>query len=192
MTALLLLAGCTEGAPTATESSTAPPVESPTPTPSPTPTETPVVDVTVKPERPAALDEPPSVDGAVAVAEYFLLLFPYVNATGDLREWSSLTHPECIFCASVVAGVEAKIAAQHHDEGGATTITSGSAAEVDPGSFYSAKVELVQASSATLDSTGSVVESFPGPSTYLVDMALVWENSTWRVREATPVEVAAR
>ncbi len=43
--------------------------------PAPTPTPAPTNDVTVKPERPAALDEPPSVDGAVAVAEYFLELY---------------------------------------------------------------------------------------------------------------------
>ena len=61
------------------------------------------MDVTVKPERPAALDEPPSVEGAVAVAEYFLLLYPYVYATGDLADWNALSHPECIFCASVAA-----------------------------------------------------------------------------------------
>ena len=93
---------------TATPSPSVTPAESPTPTPSPTPTETPVVDVTVKPERPAALDEPPSVEGAVAVAEYFLLLFPYVNATGDLSDWSALSHADCIYCTNVAARVNEK------------------------------------------------------------------------------------
>src|SRR5689334_228711 len=91
VTALLLLAGCTGGTPEATESSTPPVVVTPTPTP--TPAESASVDVTVKPTRPAALDEPPSADGAAAVAAYFVLLFPYVNATGDLTDWKTLSHP---------------------------------------------------------------------------------------------------
>ena len=67
----LVLAGCTDATPVAPVTTTSPPAvvtPSATPTPTPTPTVAPAQDVTVKPERPAALDEPPSVDGAVAVA----------------------------------------------------------------------------------------------------------------------------
>ena len=186
VTAVLLLAGCTDGEPTAAESTTAPPVETPTPTP--TPTETPAVDVTVKPERPAALDGPPSVEGAVAVAEYFLLLFPYVNATGDLRDWSDLSNAECVYCTNVAARVTEKFNLGLHDIGGESSITEAIGNEVDPGRWYMAKIRLLQAESATVDATGSVVESYPGAVAYRVDLAVVWDGGIWSIREATPTE----
>ena len=60
-----LVAGCTGGGPEPAESTTAPVAEV-----TPTPTATPVV----KPERPAAMDEP-TTDGAIAAATYFLQLY---------------------------------------------------------------------------------------------------------------------
>ena len=77
-----------------------------------------MVDVTVKPERPAALDEPPSVEGAVAVAEYFVDLFPYVNATGDLAEWGELSHPMHLLRETRNDSVTRRSRLGHHDEGG--------------------------------------------------------------------------
>ena len=55
------------GGPEPAESTTAPVAEV-TPTPTPTPV--------VKPERPAAMDEP-TTDGAIAAATYFLQLYDY-------------------------------------------------------------------------------------------------------------------
>ena len=43
----------------------------------------------------------------MAVAEYFVLLYPYVYATGDLAEWNALSDPDCKFCASVVDNARA-------------------------------------------------------------------------------------
>lgn len=186
VTAALLLAGCTGGTPTATESTTTPPVETPTPTPTPTPSETPEVDVTVKPERPAALDEPPSVEGAVAVAEYFLMLFPYVFATGDLVEWAALSHPDCLYCTGVTEDVRAMVAAGRHGEGGRFTIAESSGSDVDPGSWYSATVSLSQEPSTTVDAQGVVVEAFPEFKTGVIDLAVIWNAGAWSIREATP------
>ncbi|MBD7982327.1 DUF6318 family protein [Oerskovia merdavium] len=69
--------------------------------PSPTPTPTPVPTGPVKPERPADMDRTDEV-GAAAAATYFLELYPYVMATGDLEEWDAMTFAElCGFCTSV-------------------------------------------------------------------------------------------
>lgn len=180
VTALLLLGACTGGTPEATESST-PPVAV-TPSAAPTPTETSVVDVTVKPDRPAALDEPPSVDGAVAVAKYFVLLFPYINATGDLVEWNSLSDPDCIFCADSKGSVQEKVAGGQHDEGGALTVTNASAIEVDPGAWYTVTIDFIQDPSVTTDSTGSVVETFSETKTIRSTIVTIWQDGSWRVR----------
>jgi hypothetical protein len=154
-------------------------VVSPTVTATPTPTPTP--DASVKPERPAAMDEV-SAAGAEAVAVYFLQLFPYVYATGDLAEWRALSHPECIYCANVAAGVEEMFAAGQHSVGGHPDITEVNAAEVDPGRWWSVDVDLVQSPSQTLDGTDELVEEFPG-SNFHMDIAVVFEGDHWVVRE---------
>ena len=56
---------------------------------------------TPKPERPAGMDEF-TVEGAAATAEYFMSLYPYVYATGDLEPWRDMTTEACVFCQSVV------------------------------------------------------------------------------------------
>lgn len=52
------------------------------------------------PEKPAAMSEN-TPEGAVAAAEYFISLYPYVYATGDLTEWDAMSEDSCVFCQSV-------------------------------------------------------------------------------------------
>ncbi len=59
---------------------------------------------TPKPERPAGMDEF-TVEGAAFAGEYFLLLYPYVYATGDLEPWQAMSDPGCVFCNNVMAKV---------------------------------------------------------------------------------------
>ena len=49
------------------------------------------------PERPAEMNEE-TVDGAIAAATYFMELYPYIYATGDLAEWDELSDDGCEFC----------------------------------------------------------------------------------------------
>ncbi|KRD43719.1 hypothetical protein ASE38_05775 [Cellulomonas sp. Root930] len=141
-----------------------------------------MVDVTVKPERPAALDEPPSVEGAVAVAEYFVDLFPYINATGDLADWGRLSHPECIFCADSNDSVQAKVTLGHHDEGGSIDVVSRTATEVEPGAWYTVTLEFAQAPSVTVDAAGALIEEFPEAKTIRSNLVVLWQGGTWQVR----------
>ncbi|WP_315097041.1 DUF6318 family protein [uncultured Cellulomonas sp.] len=183
VTALILLAGCTGGPPTAPESSTPPPIEStPSPTPTPTPTVPPSVDVTVKPERPAALDEPPSVDGAVAVAEYFALLYPYVYATGELAEWRALSDPDCNFCASVDSNVVAMFANGRRSAGGSISVVEATGEEINPGASYTAQLATVQQPSSTVNADGTVFESFPDTTRTRWSMVVHWRNEAWTIR----------
>src|SRR5674476_265526 len=105
------------------------------PTVTPTPTSTPTPDASVKPERPAAMDEV-SAAGAEAVAVYFLQLFPYVFATGDLDDYRALSHPECIYCANAAAAVEEMLAAGQHSVGGLGFASEVISSEIDPGRWW--------------------------------------------------------
>ena len=59
---------------------------------------------TPKPERPAGMDEL-SPEGLRLAGEYFMSLYPYVYATGDLSDWQAMSDPECGFCNSVINNV---------------------------------------------------------------------------------------
>jgi len=183
------LAGCTGGP---DEPSWTPTVWTPEETvePSPTPTPTPTDPAAIPPERPAAMD---TVDtaGAEAVAAYYLQLVPYAEATGDTEVLAALSHPECIFCASVLEGVSGLVAAGQHNVGGLPHISEVSALEVDPGKWWTVDVELTQAPSQTIDTAGTVVAEAADTVSYHMDVAVISDGARWLVRELS-FEVTGR
>lgn len=155
------------------------------PEPDPEPTEPePALTVppeTIPPERPAAMD---TVDkaGAEAVATYFLSLYPYVYATGDLSVWTELSHPECVFCTSVIDNVGELVSADQLAQGGMATILEVEVAEVDPGRWFSVQVQLEQAPSRTVGRDGTLVEDFPDTVRYQMGVAVIRDDMGWRIR----------
>ncbi|WP_426593299.1 DUF6318 family protein [Cellulomonas sp. McL0617] len=127
------------------------------------------------------MEAPPSAAGATSVAKYFLQLLPYVNATGDLSDWTALSHVDCLFCASVTKDVQAQTADGTHDEGGAIAIADLGATEVTPSAYYQVDASLMQAASQTIDGSGAVVESFP-PTAAQVSVAVVWDGRAYSIR----------
>jgi len=174
-----VLAGCTgEPAPTTTPLTFEPYTPTATPTPEPDPDE-----ATVPPERPDLSQV--DAETAEALAVYFLQLYPYVYATGDLTDWRALSHPECIFCASVIGNVEKMHAAGNHSEGGLVAVGEVEALQATDHAWL-LQFSMVQEPSATLNSTGDVVEDFPERKTYDVDMALDSSTGRFLVLEVTP------
>ncbi|ROS30744.1 DUF6318 family protein [Cellulomonas sp. PhB150] len=180
------LVACTpDEAPPVTRPTSSAPVETPTPTPtpSPSPSVSAVVDVTVAPERPDALDaDEPSKEGAVASGKYFLSLFPYVSASGDLSAWNAMSDPKCKFCASVRDGVKSANDAGEHDVGGALAFDDEVGREVVAGATYEVALDVAQEASQTVDSTGKAVESFPGPKFFRATLVIEWSDRGWMVR----------
>ncbi len=188
--ALAGLSGCTGGGdggdPTPVGTHTA---ASPSPTPTPTPSPTPVDPAAVPPERPAAMDTA-DIAGAEAAATYFVQLFAYTFATNDLEGWVSLSHPECVYCASVTSAVTDQLAAELHSSGGTDTISSIGITEVDPGRWWAVQMEVVQAPSETRTASGTVTERFADTVSYHIDLAVVRESGRWLVRELTFTETS--
>jgi len=122
-----------------------------------------------------------SAAGAEAAAVYFLQLFPYVFATGDLEDYRALSHPECIFCADVIRQVEEQAAIGVHTVGGLITVSETSSTEVDPGRWWSVDAEMVQHPSQDFDANGQVVREVPEKSFHM-DLAVVFENQQWVIR----------
>ncbi|HEX5331943.1 MAG TPA: DUF6318 family protein [Cellulomonas sp.] len=183
-----LLGGCSFGGsePVAVSTSPATTVAAP---PTPTAAVTPSPTATPKPERPAAMDTV-NLDGAIATATYFLSLYPYVYNTGDLSDWKALAHPECVFCASVVANVEKMHALGHHQVGADMAVTSAVGVEVTAGSWFSVDIDAVQAPWVELESAGGVVDHKSSEVPFVIHLIVVRDGETWSVR-AGEVDVAS-
>lgn len=120
--------------------------------------------------------------GAEATARYFLDLYAYVYATGDLDAWRELSHPECVFCASVIANVEEQVAAGHRSEGSQMAVRSLRTTEIAPGSRYGVEADVTQGASRELDAQGNVISERSQDQAALVVFALVYADG-WSVRE---------
>lgn len=134
------------------------------------------------PERPENMDED-SPEGAVATGSYFVQLYPYVYATGDLEQWRAMTRQDCLFCGSVITNVTSL-----HDSGGwkdpwVHTITETGYSDPGPGSEYS-RVDIVfsQEAAYTYDGTGAPPKvSDPVSRTQLI-LAMRYEDGHWIIR----------
>lgn len=172
-----------------------PPIRPSTESPSLTPTPT-ADEILTEPER--EYPEPPvrpaemardDVDGAVAAAEYFLMLYPYVYATGDLGEWEAMSHPDCKFCGSVLENVE------RIHSGGGYVVDESIELEVirtltpatDSGRVG---VDLLMSSkeSAEYNVDDAVVTAWPAGDN-LVMLDLSYEGARWRVIEVAIEEM---
>ena len=135
------------------------------------------------PERPEGMDEE-SAEGAVATATYFVQLYPYVYATGDLEQWRSMSRQDCLFCGSVITNVT-----RLHDSGGwkdpwVHTVTGTGYADPGPGSEYSrVDVTFNREATYTYDGTGAEPEVAEPHSNTLIIFAVKYVEGRWVIRE---------
>ena len=135
------------------------------------------------PERPENMDED-SPEGAVATGSYFVQLYPYVYATGDLEQWKAMSQQDCLFCNSVITNV-----GKLHEAGGwispwTHTITRTDYLDPGPDSEYS-QVDVVfdQEASYSYDGTGAPPDvSEPATGTLLM-LAMKYVDGHWAIRE---------
>ena len=133
------------------------------------------------PERPGNMDED-SPEGAVATGSYFVQLYPYVYATGDLEQWRAMTRQDCLFCGSVITNVT-----RLHDSGGwrdpwSQNIVKTTYLDPGPGSEYSrVDVTFDREATYTYDGTGAepeVAEPHSG-----IIFAVKYVEGRWVIRE---------
>jgi hypothetical protein len=183
-TAALILAvsGCS-GAPGPTPSTHGTPgtVLTASPTPSTTPSTTRTVPA---PERPAAMDRA-DADGAIAAATYFISLYPYAYATGDLAAWTAMSDPACAFCRSVVGHVTEMRSLGHTSQGPSISVSSvQNGPTANPGSF-AIEMHVKQGPSIERDAAGAVVDRVDESKTLFLVVALEHDRAGWIVRETS-------
>lgn len=187
---LVLVAACqgvtssaesTTVSPTVTTSAQSPPSSSLSPAPSVTHGAAGIsFDASVAPSRPAGLLGPPSEKAADEAARYFVSLFPYVFATGDLESWESMSGTECEWCAAIAGIVRTEIAAGKRREGGRMDVADVQAFH-DSGEKYVVVVRLLEQPSRVLGSDGTVVERTDFVQDAKLELALRWSGETWSV-----------
>ena len=132
---------------------------------------------TPKPERPAGMDEL-SPEGLRLAGEYFMSLYPYVYATGDLSDWQAMSDPECGFCNSVITKVT-----KLHDAGGwvdptpheAVAVSYG-VSEEDPNVWV---VTFHYSHPESLDHDGSGGTSSVKAEDVTFALQMRWTGQTW-------------
>jgi len=154
---------------------------------SPTPS---AVEPTPNPPVPSAAMSSPSADGALAAAEYYMGLYVYSLATGDLAGWRTMSAADCKFCNGVIQDVEHLIAVGHTVSSAPLEFRSGYGTEVAPGELYGANFDASQDAWTELDSSGAVVTTGPA-SEVSMDFAIAWQNDGWLVRQVDVHEATA-
>ncbi|MDQ0692289.1 DUF6318 family protein [Arthrobacter sp. W4I7] len=141
---LLLLSGCSGGAPadpgaaSPTSAESASPSATPTPTPTPSAVYKPAdasgpaqnVPVPVLPE----VAKTETKEGAEAFTKYWFSVLSYAYETGDTAALSQLSKPECTFCQGLVDDIEAAWAEGKWISGGQIEIPAATAKPSTDGS----------------------------------------------------------
>ncbi|MFI2487280.1 DUF6318 family protein [Promicromonospora kroppenstedtii] len=180
VTAGLVLSACT-GSPGESEASPSS-ADDPTPVVSASPSPT----VPPKPERPEAMNRE-DAEGAAAAAKYFIELYPYVMATGDVEEFKAMSHRACGFCEDALKQAEKLRSRNETWTGGEIKTDLRETYERDEiTGIYPLDFEVEQAAARITDSTGATVfEGKNERATYRVELGL--RDGDWVV-----AEIAAR
>lgn len=128
------------------------------------------------------------VQGAIAAAQYFLELYPYAYNTGDLTEWREMSHPECIFCASVIENVEALHASGGYEVGGEFVFETVSARDPLPDNdYFAVDFEVVQQEIRELDKSGHLAKVTP-EADFSIFTAVLRSEDDWMIRAVSTEE----
>lgn len=130
-----------------------------------------------------------SVGGAIATATYFLQLFPYALNTGDLTEWSRLSHAECIFCGGVADDVGHLSGLGQHQDGTEITIQVATGAEIRGGVSFSVDITFTQGPWTVVDTAGKVVDAAAHPESLHALIVVMRGADQWLIR-AVQVDAA--
>ncbi|WP_235523438.1 DUF6318 family protein [Cellulomonas sp. Root485] len=173
---MALVAGCTGGGPEPADSAT-PPVVEVTPTPTPTPV--------VKPERPAAMDEP-TTDGAIAAATYFLQLHDYAFSTGDTKPLLAMSGESCDFCTYVNGQVQSMVSTGYSSIRGPVDILGADSAEIREDEWFRVRLSAHQGPLTAVAPDGTRTQTSEGGTVDFI-FAISRISDDWRV-EGVDVE----
>lgn len=166
-----LLAACAPDPSPATTPTAASPAATPTPTlPTPAPSPT-------QPSEMSRDDE----TGAMAAVGHLLRLYVYTEETQDTSAWEAMSHPECVFCRSVLDDVAARRGTHQVTYPATLVVTATTVEQINP-LAYTVKLDVTTGPDALWSSTGSLLD--PGAVEHgRMTLVMVNQRNAWLVRE---------
>ncbi len=122
-----------------------------------------------------------SLEGAVAAGTYFMQLYPYVFATGDLSVWDEMRTEECSFCADISSKVETL----HADDGSTTggeiaILNSSGGGPYGEGHHYLVQLDISEEPSVRISGDGSREEVVGGDYPEIL-ISVLYTSDGWRI-----------
>ena len=137
---------------------------------------------TPEPQRPAEADQH-NLTGAIAVAEYFITLYPYVYATGDLTAFRAMSDATCKFCDSVITSATAMhVSGGWGDSWGQQITFTSVTADISTPNRYVVELHLVSDEHVAhnIEKPPTTVEAFE----ISLLLQVLWKDGTgWTVEE---------
>ncbi len=182
--AVVSVSACTGAAPEPPSTTPVTTSSEATTSPSPTPT------APAEPAKPASWTTG-SDDAAVDAAAYFMDLYNYVRATGDLTEWDALSDPGCEFCTGTHTLAEETYGAGGWLEQSDVTVTDGELAGFDA-TFRVHGVELSYfvPEVREYDASGALVATYT-PERGRILLEVGFTGTEWNLVGATARDVAS-
>ena len=120
-------------------------------------------------------------DGAIAAATYFISLYPYVYATGDLAAWKAMSDSACIFCASVTGNVDEMIAQGNRTTGGKVEWLAPPTHTPHENALSEVHLVASQGASTEVNDSGVPVSTTPASEADIV-VLLTFDSALWSIR----------
>ena len=137
---------------------------------------------TPEPQRPAEADQH-NLTGAIAVAEYFITLYPYVYATGDLTAFRAMSDATCKFCDSVITSATAMhVSGGWGDSWGQQITFTSVTADISTPNRYVVELHLISDEHVAhnIEKPPTTVEAFE----INLLLQVLWKDGTgWTVEE---------
>lgn len=160
----------TSTGPTATPSSSLP-----APAPSPTP-----------PPEMTRDDEA----GAVAAVDHFLALYAYTESTRDTAPWQAISHPDCVFCHSVLDDIAKRRAEGRVVRAHPMNVTARNVKSLNP-LAYEVAVTVTKEPDELWSSDGRLID--PGNDLGgRLDVIVVFQVDRWLVRAVSTSDAVSR
>ena len=135
-----------------------------------------------KPEPVEGMDEY-SVEGASLAAGYFISLYPYVYATGDLTDWQAMSEDNCVFCNNVIHEVTARNEAGGWNDPWEQQVTIISYGDVGDPTVFLIDMNIASGEIVAHGGDGAVVGSRAAQDTELFTLQMHWNGEGWSVAE---------
>ncbi len=181
---LLLLAGCSGASSGEGGESTSLPAET-------SATSAAVVTAQASPPPVAPVAEK-TAKGAEEFVRYFWAVYDYSYATGDGATLTAISDAACIFCNDSVTKVAELAASGQRISDAHVEVVTAVAPPSDPDKGLIVATVISEHPSSVLAKDGSLVERQPGFRRMQSEVALLWSNSTWKVRDLANDEKTAK